>query len=110
MSTGLLQPQISENSEINNLVKVIGLKYKKKYETERPREDMRSLRYGKVMVMADQDQDGSHIKGLAINFFHHNWPTMLKRNFLEEFITPIVKVCVSTVVYYILSSRLLLGR
>ncbi|OQR77521.1 DNA topoisomerase 2-alpha-like, partial [Tropilaelaps mercedesae] len=38
-----------------------------------------------------QDQDGSHIKGLLINFVHHNWPSLLKMNFLEEFITPIVK-------------------
>ena len=39
-----------------------------------------------------QDQDGSHIKGLLINFIHHNWPGLLKHRFLEEFITPIVKV------------------
>ncbi|KAK6037902.1 hypothetical protein COOONC_24593 [Cooperia oncophora] len=38
-----------------------------------------------------QDQDGSHIKGLVINFIHHNWPSLIQRNFVEEFITPIVK-------------------
>ncbi|KAI6171976.1 DNA topoisomerase 2 [Aphelenchoides besseyi] len=37
------------------------------------------------------DQDGSHIKGLVINFIHANWPSLLKKRFLEEFITPIVK-------------------
>lgn len=31
-------------------------------------------------------------KGLLINFIHHNWPSLLKLPFLEEFITPIVKV------------------
>ena len=55
-------------------------------------DDIKSLRYGKVMIMTDQDQDGSHIKGLVINFIHHNWPGLLKLPFLEEFITPIVKV------------------
>lgn len=39
-----------------------------------------------------QDQDGSHIKGLLINFIHHNWPSLLRHNFIEEFITPIIKV------------------
>uniref|UniRef100_A0A0N5ANS0 DNA topoisomerase 2 n=1 Tax=Syphacia muris TaxID=451379 RepID=A0A0N5ANS0_9BILA len=80
--------QIMENAEINALLKIIGLQYRLKYDKD---EDMKTLRYGKVMVMADQDQDGSHIKGLVINFIHFNWPNLIKRNFVEEFITPIVK-------------------
>lgn len=45
-----------------------------------------------VFLWLWQDQDGSHIKGLLINFIHHNWPSLLRHNFLEEFITPIIKV------------------
>ncbi|XP_034472434.1 DNA topoisomerase 2 [Drosophila innubila] len=80
--------QLTENAEINNLCKIIGLQYKKKYLTT---DDLKTLRYGKVMIMTDQDQDGSHIKGLLINFIHTNWPELLRLPFLEEFITPIVK-------------------
>lgn len=80
--------QIQDNAEINALIKIIGLVYHKKYTTM---EDLKSLRYGKLMIMADQDQDGSHIKGLVVNFIHHYWPDLLKLPFLEEFITPIVK-------------------
>lgn len=44
------------------------------------------------MIMTDQDHDGSHIKGLIINFIHHFWPSLLKLNgFLREFVTPIIK-------------------
>lgn len=45
--------QILENAEINNLIKILGLQYKKKYET---RDDLKTLRYGKMMIMTDQDQ------------------------------------------------------
>lgn len=80
--------QILENAEINNLIKILGLQYKKKYLSI---DDLKTLRYGKLMIMTDQDQDGSHIKGLLINFIHTNWPELLRLPFLEEFITPIVK-------------------
>lgn len=42
-----------ENAEINNIVKIVGLQYKKKYETM---EDLKTLRYGRLMIMTDQDQ------------------------------------------------------
>ncbi|XP_006296839.2 DNA topoisomerase 2, partial [Capsella rubella] len=78
--------QITNNKEIENLKKILGLKQHMKYE------NVNSLRYGHMMIMTDQDHDGSHIKGLLINFIHSFWPSLLKvPSFLVEFITPIVK-------------------
>ena len=77
------------NEEITNIVKILGLHYSKKYSDST---DLRGLRYGKLLIMTDQDQDGSHIKGLVINFLHHNWPSLIRHDFVQEFITPIVKV------------------
>lgn len=43
--------QIMENAEINNIIKIVGLQYKKNYEDQ---ESLKSLRYGKIMIMTDQ--------------------------------------------------------
>uniref|UniRef100_A0AAX7SDU9 DNA topoisomerase 2 n=1 Tax=Astatotilapia calliptera TaxID=8154 RepID=A0AAX7SDU9_ASTCA len=43
--------QIMENAEINNIIKIVGLQYKKSYDDP---ESLRSLRYGKIMIMTDQ--------------------------------------------------------
>lgn len=79
--------QISKNKEIQNIKNFLGLQHKKVYT------DTKGLRYGHLMIMTDQDHDGSHIKGLLINFLQVQFPSLLKiPGFLVEFITPIVKV------------------
>ncbi|GAA5863655.1 hypothetical protein JCM3774_001204 [Rhodotorula dairenensis] len=76
-----------ENAEIQAIKQIMGLQQGKVYTSTD------SLRYGSLMIMADQDHDGSHIKGLIINFLDYWFPSLLKLpNFLVEFITPIVKV------------------
>ncbi|MCO5587675.1 hypothetical protein L7F22_041626 [Adiantum nelumboides] len=78
--------QIMENQEINHIKQILGLQHGKEYI------NAKTLRYGHLMIMTDQDHDGSHIKGLLINFIHSFWPSLLKMpSFLVEFITPIVK-------------------
>ncbi|KAG2389063.1 hypothetical protein C9374_014463 [Naegleria lovaniensis] len=80
--------KVLKNEEISTLAKILGLKFDKDYT----KDDLKTLRYGSIMIMADQDHDGSHIKGLLINFIHKFWPGLLKiPGFLKEFITPIVK-------------------
>jgi len=82
--------RITENKEISEIKKILGLETGKKYLTI---DDVhKHLRYGKILFMTDQDLDGSHIKGLGINLFQSEWPTLAN---IPEFIgfmnTPILK-------------------
>jgi DNA topoisomerase II len=82
--------KISENKEIAEIKKILGLESGKVYNTI---DDVhKNLRYSKIVYMTDQDLDGSHIKGLCINLFHSEWPSLVKiPDFLSFMNTPILK-------------------
>ena len=88
--------QLSKNAEVKALISILGLDFNMEYDTIKERQN---LRYGHIMLMTDQDTDGSHIKGLVMNFFRHFWPKLLKptidepfeRSFLSSFLTPLLK-------------------
>ena len=77
--------QLTSNQEFNDLKKILGLQQGKEYK------DVSELRYGRLMIMTDADNDGSHIKGLILNMIHYFWPSLLKLNFVVSMVTPIIK-------------------
>jgi len=79
------QEKFNKNEELTAIKAILGLRQGQKYK------DKTSLRYGRVMVMADQDHDGSHIKGLLMNLFHTEWPELMKMGFLCSLATPLLK-------------------
>lgn len=81
---GATAAQLSKNEEIISINQIMGLK--------EGLVDPTKLRYGKIMIMSDQDTDGYHIKGLLINYFTYNWPKLVEQGLLQCMMTPIVKV------------------
>lgn len=82
--------KISENNEIAEIKKILGLETGKKYESLQ--DVNKHLRYGKVLFMTDQDLDGSHIKGLGINLFQSEWSSLVEiPGFIGFMNTPILK-------------------
>ena len=82
--------KIADNKEISEIKQILGLVTGKKYLNL---EDInKNLRYGKILFMTDQDLDGSHIKGLGINLFSCEWPTLSQiPGFIGFMNTPILK-------------------
>lgn len=92
-----------KNEEIVNIMQILGLKHRENYLED---DKFKTLRYGKILILTDQDVDGSHIKGLLINMLHYLWPSLLVRpNFVASLATPIVKAFKGkeTLIFYNLS-------
>lgn len=78
--------KVEQTKEIAELKKILGLQSGKKYES------VEELRYGSIMIMTDQDYDGSHIRGLLVNLFHELWHELMAiPGFITYMATPIVK-------------------
>jgi DNA topoisomerase-2 len=77
--------KIAGNKEISDVMKIVGLQVGK---DPKPTD----LRYGRIMILADSDEDGAHIKGLVMNLIHSMWPSLVREhNFIVSMLTPVVK-------------------
>jgi DNA topoisomerase-2 len=84
------QAKINNNAEIAHIKKIMGLQSGKTYKNKKEVET--ALRYGKILIMTDQDLDGSHIKALCLNFFNSQWKELFEmEGFIGYMNTPIIK-------------------
>ncbi|PWA40664.1 DNA topoisomerase 2 [Artemisia annua] len=79
--------ELQQNAEIQNIMNILGLQVGKTYE------NLKELRYGHLMIMANKGHGSLHIIGLLINFLHYFWPSLLQKvkGFMSVFMTPFVK-------------------
>ena len=82
---GMKIKDLLSNSELENIMKILGLQFGMQHK-------LSDLRYGGLVIAADQDYDGHHITALVINMFQVLWPDLLKQGFLYKLQTPIVRV------------------
>ncbi len=90
------QETIAKNKVIVNMINALGLRQGVDYTVDA---NWRSLRYGRVMILTDADVDGLAISSLIVNFFHHLFPSLLKRtpSYVVHMFTPIVRIKASAV-------------
>jgi DNA topoisomerase-2 len=77
---------VAGNDEIEYIKKIVGLQQGKVYT------DLSELRYGKIMILADSDVDGIHIKGLVLNFIDFYWPSLVEMGFVVYKPTHLIKI------------------
>ena len=82
---------IAANKVIVSLIQTLGLSHGLDYRLEK---NFKTLRYGRVIVVADADVDGIHIEGLIMNLIHTLFPTLLERDdpYIVSMKTPIARV------------------
>lgn len=87
---GLTAKHVVENKEAMELMKILGIQLNATYTSDM----VAKLPYGRLMVAADQDVDGSHIAGLVFNFIDTCAPSLLavKPDYLSRFATSLIRV------------------
>ena len=83
--------QIMNCAVLNDIKKILGLSVNSDYKAMYEKTGVWPLRYGKIMIMTDQDHDGSHIKGLMMNIFDSMWSNLIELGFITSMVTPIIK-------------------
>ncbi len=73
--------KIKENKEFERLKKMLGLREGVDYTDDN---NFKTLRYGHFVILADADDDGKHIIGLILNYFHCRFPSLLRRPLRED--------------------------
>ena len=81
--------KIAENEELNLLINALGLE-----------EDIDDLRYNKIIVATDADDDGMHIRMLVLTFFMKYHPDLIRRGHLYILQTPLFRVKTKNEVRY----------
>ena len=69
--------KIQKNAEVMSLINAFGLEIDLK--TMKVVFDKNKMRYGKIIIMSDADQDGSHIKNLFYTFLWSCCPDLIKK-------------------------------
>ncbi len=89
--------QVLASQEIHDISVAIGV--------DPGAEDISSLRYGKVCILADADSDGAHIATLICALFVRHFPKLVEEGHIYVAMPPLYRVDVGKQVFYALDEH-----
>ena len=81
--------QIGANTVFTNIKTALGLREGIDYKID---ENYDTLRYGKIVILSDADNDGKHIAGLVLLYFYSRYKSLLERGCINILRTPLVRI------------------
>lgn len=77
--------QVLANEEIRTIISALNTGIGEDFDIE-------NLRYGKIIILADADQDGAHIRAILLTFFFRYMKELLKEGHIYIGMPPLYKV------------------
>ena len=86
-----------QNKEISGMIDAFGLEVK----DGKVILDESKLRYGKIIITADADVDGSHIRILFLTFIWKFCPELIEKGYIYAAVPPLYKATIGTKIQYL---------
>jgi len=77
--------QVLENEEIRTIISAVGTGIGNDFNIEH-------LKYNKIIIMADADQDGAHIRAILLTFFYRYMRELINTGHVYVAIAPLYKI------------------
>ncbi|MEX0939167.1 MAG: DNA gyrase subunit B [Pirellulales bacterium] len=86
--------KVLANEEVRSIISAVG-------SGIGPDQDLSKRRYSKIIIMADADVDGSHIRTLLLTFFYRQMSELVKGGYIYVAQPPLYRVRTKKKVYYV---------